>query len=283
MSLRPVIVTENSRLSLLPDGEPLEISNGINESDAVTLRQLNSAVLAGGGGGESTSTVSWNQILNKPSTFIPSTHSHAISDITGLQTTLNNLSAGTNVDLSNYYTKNEVDNLITMSSDLGYFSLRYGAIASHLVNGYVAIYYFTSLARRCTLRIEATVTHLKAHTSTAYPSVLYPNSVPKEKTEINVVVLNQTISHPSKLSGSSSSTYGSMEVTDSGVSTAADTYILPALMAFYPHIRMSGSSGGTSTDTVYDYWVDVRLEAKDYDTGAVLTDAVQHLTFQGYS
>lgn len=39
----------------------------------------------GGGGGE----VSWENILNKPATFPPSTHNHTIAQVTGLQGELN--------------------------------------------------------------------------------------------------------------------------------------------------------------------------------------------------
>lgn len=46
---------------------------------------------SGGGGG----AVDWADILNKPSTFAPSTHTHAISDVTNLQTTLDGKSATT--------------------------------------------------------------------------------------------------------------------------------------------------------------------------------------------
>jgi hypothetical protein len=35
-----------------------------------------------------TSSVDWSAVLNKPSTFTPSTHTHAISDVTNLQNTL---------------------------------------------------------------------------------------------------------------------------------------------------------------------------------------------------
>lgn len=34
-------------------------------------------------------TVEWTSVANKPATFPPSTHTHAISDVTGLQTALN--------------------------------------------------------------------------------------------------------------------------------------------------------------------------------------------------
>jgi hypothetical protein len=35
-----------------------------------------------------TTTVEWTDVLNKPSTFTPSSHTHAISDVTNLQTSL---------------------------------------------------------------------------------------------------------------------------------------------------------------------------------------------------
>jgi hypothetical protein len=43
----------------------------------------------------STSTVTWADITGKPATFAPSTHTHAISDTTGLQTALNGKAATT--------------------------------------------------------------------------------------------------------------------------------------------------------------------------------------------
>lgn len=42
-------------------------------------------IISGGGGGGSTA---WADITGKPSTFPPSTHTHIISDVTGLQTAL---------------------------------------------------------------------------------------------------------------------------------------------------------------------------------------------------
>jgi hypothetical protein len=47
---------------------------------------------SGSGGGSGGGDVYWGSILNKPSTFAPSSHSHLISDITNLQTTLNSKS-----------------------------------------------------------------------------------------------------------------------------------------------------------------------------------------------
>lgn len=42
------------------------------------------AEVSGGPGG----SVAWVDVTGKPSTFTPSTHSHAISDVTGLQAAL---------------------------------------------------------------------------------------------------------------------------------------------------------------------------------------------------
>jgi hypothetical protein len=38
-------------------------------------------------------TVEWTDVLNKPSTFTPSAHTHAISDVTNLQTSLDGKAA----------------------------------------------------------------------------------------------------------------------------------------------------------------------------------------------
>ena len=38
-------------------------------------------------------TVEWTDVLNKPSTFTPSSHTHAISDVTNLQTSLDGKAA----------------------------------------------------------------------------------------------------------------------------------------------------------------------------------------------
>jgi hypothetical protein len=40
-----------------------------------------------------TSSVDWSSVLNKPSTFTPSAHTHAISDVTSLQTSLDGKAA----------------------------------------------------------------------------------------------------------------------------------------------------------------------------------------------
>lgn len=59
------------------------------KGEGLFRRQLDAALdyieeSSGGGGG----TPDWADITGKPSTFPPSTHSHAISDVTGLQTAL---------------------------------------------------------------------------------------------------------------------------------------------------------------------------------------------------
>ena len=65
-------------------GEPIFTTDTkkLYVGDGVTV----GGVLQSGGGA---SSVDYNNITNKPTTFAPTAHSHAISDITGLQTALN--------------------------------------------------------------------------------------------------------------------------------------------------------------------------------------------------
>ena len=64
-----------------------------------------------GGGGGTASSIDWQNITNKPSTFPPSAHTHAISDVTGLQnelTTLTNNIASTSSALSAHTGNNNI-------------------------------------------------------------------------------------------------------------------------------------------------------------------------------
>lgn len=54
-------------------------------------------------------TIDWNNINNKPSQFSPSAHSHAIADVTNLQTTLDGKSDTWHSHNDLYYTESEVD------------------------------------------------------------------------------------------------------------------------------------------------------------------------------
>lgn len=58
------------------------------KSDRLFRKQIDAAldyVEANAGGGGSPD---WDDVTGKPSTFPPATHSHAIADVTGLQTAL---------------------------------------------------------------------------------------------------------------------------------------------------------------------------------------------------
>lgn len=55
-------------------------------SSGLKIYDVNGSEQELGGGGETT----WDAITGKPESFTPSTHTHAISDITSLQTTLDN-------------------------------------------------------------------------------------------------------------------------------------------------------------------------------------------------
>lgn len=63
------------------------------------------------GGGTSPSSVDWSNVTNKPSTFSPSAHTHAISEVTGLQnqlTTLTNNIATTQSNLTSHVNDSSV-------------------------------------------------------------------------------------------------------------------------------------------------------------------------------
>lgn len=51
---------------------------------------------------QGTGMVEWNNVLNKPSTFTPSSHSHAIADVTGLQSALDGKAASNHNHDSSY-------------------------------------------------------------------------------------------------------------------------------------------------------------------------------------
>lgn len=64
------------------------VANGLGVATEITLGsglQFTGTVLSATGGGGS---LAWADITGKPSTFTPSAHTHAISDVTGLQTAL---------------------------------------------------------------------------------------------------------------------------------------------------------------------------------------------------
>lgn len=57
-------------------------------------------------------TTDWNGIDNKPSTFPPSTHTHAVADVTGLQTALNGKESTSNRGAANGYAPLDSSSLV---------------------------------------------------------------------------------------------------------------------------------------------------------------------------
>lgn len=73
-------------------------------------RTLKELIESSGGGGTGEGGVSsWNDLTDKPETFTPSTHTHGISDITNLQTSLNTLNNHTS-DTTKHITASERTN-----------------------------------------------------------------------------------------------------------------------------------------------------------------------------
>ena len=80
---------------------------GLNEGDYIHLTQFEKAKLDGiQSGAEVNVNADWNaisgdaQILNKPASFPPSSHSHPISEITGLQGELDARTIDTQIEIS---------------------------------------------------------------------------------------------------------------------------------------------------------------------------------------
>lgn len=69
-------------------------------------------------------SVEWTAVLNKPTTFAPSAHTHAISDVTNLQTTLNGKAA-----LSHTHVQADITDL-TVYIDGGAANTVYAAYAT---------------------------------------------------------------------------------------------------------------------------------------------------------
>jgi hypothetical protein len=75
------------------------------------LESLKGADGAPGAPGQqgSPGTTSWNGITDKPSTFAPSTHSHAIADVTGLQTAIDGKAASSHTHAATDITTGSLD------------------------------------------------------------------------------------------------------------------------------------------------------------------------------
>ena len=62
----------------------------------------------------------WSDITGKPESYTPSSHSHAISDVTDLQTTLNGKSDTGHTHDDRYYTESEIDTKLADKSNTGH-------------------------------------------------------------------------------------------------------------------------------------------------------------------
>jgi hypothetical protein len=62
----------------------------------LAAKRIAAAIGAGGGGGGG--SAAWADITGQPSTFTPASHSHAIADVTGLQTALDSKASTSEID-----------------------------------------------------------------------------------------------------------------------------------------------------------------------------------------
>ena len=93
---------------------------------------------------QGTGMVEWNNILNKPNTFTPSSHNHAISDITSLQSTLDGKASSTH-NHDSVYVKQDGSTPITSRQQLKMGSYVFEAHAGNGTEGYALVAEFKIL------------------------------------------------------------------------------------------------------------------------------------------
>src|SRR5699024_5497651 len=73
--------------------EPDKWADGEEGNTPITAAELNRMETAGDAAAK---TATWGRVSNKPSTFAPADHDHAIADVTGLQSALDGKQASGN-------------------------------------------------------------------------------------------------------------------------------------------------------------------------------------------
>ena len=103
-------ITEAQRLKSLKESVQRafdEVDNSAISKWDIDALPMNKVASSGGGSGSggSTGPVSWNDIVDKPSTFNPSAHTHVVADIT-------DMGSISNQDIDNAITNLEIEALI---------------------------------------------------------------------------------------------------------------------------------------------------------------------------
>lgn len=89
-----------SNVEVVDNLESTDTEAALSANQGRVLKSLIDNAQTSGGGGSATS-IDWANVTNKPSTFPPSAHTHAISDVTGLQTQLTTMTGNIATNSSN--------------------------------------------------------------------------------------------------------------------------------------------------------------------------------------
>lgn len=93
-----------SNVEVIDNLESTSTEAALSANMGRNLKQLIDDIQTQSGGGGTATSIDWQNIQNKPSTYPPSQHTHAISDVTGLQNNLSTLSSNIATTQSNLQT-----------------------------------------------------------------------------------------------------------------------------------------------------------------------------------
>lgn len=87
------------------------------------------------GSAASANAVAWDKVTGKPSTFAPSSHTHTIANVTGLQTALDGKSNNGHTHDDRYYTETEMDTKLSGKANISHGHSSLTLFGTNTING----------------------------------------------------------------------------------------------------------------------------------------------------